>query len=90
LPENYFDRQASRALCAFAEQARSARSPAMLEDFPLIEAARLSRTDWRTPAARFFSNWIGYIAEAKAGQTRAAHEGLRVPREGPRWPNPPI
>jgi homoserine O-succinyltransferase/O-acetyltransferase len=80
LPANYFDQQASRALAAFAEQARSARSPAILEHFPLIEADRLSRTDWRGPAARFFSNWIGYIADAKAAQARAAHESLTRPR----------
>jgi homoserine O-succinyltransferase len=80
LPENYFDRQASRALTAFQEQARSARSPAMLEHFPLIEADRLGRTDWRAPAARLFANWIGYIAEAKAEQARAAHEGVARPR----------
>jgi homoserine O-succinyltransferase/O-acetyltransferase len=73
LPENYFDRQASRALAAFAEQARSARSLALLEHFPLIGADRLSRTDWRAPAARFFANWIGYIAEAKSRRTRVAN-----------------
>ena len=76
LPQNYFDQQAGRALAAFAEQARSARSPAILEHFPLIEADRLSRTDWGEPAARLFSNWIDYIADAKAERARAAHEGV--------------
>jgi homoserine O-succinyltransferase len=87
LPENYFEHQAGRALTAFAEQARSARSPAILQHFPLIEADRLSRADWRAPAARFFSNWIGHIAAAKAELARAA---LRVRGEGRRWPNAPI
>jgi homoserine O-succinyltransferase len=74
LPENYFDRQASRALTAFAEQARAARCAALLEHFPLIEADRLSRTDWRAPAACLFSNWLGYITEAKSRQARVAND----------------
>jgi len=80
LPQHYFDRQASRALTAFSEQARSARSAAILEHFPLIEADRLSRADWHASAARFFSNWIGYIAAAKAERTRAAPESVAAPR----------
>ena len=80
LPENYFDRQASRALTAFQEQARSARSSLILEHFPLIEADRLNRTDWRAPAARFFANWVGYIAATKAERARGVHESVTRPR----------
>jgi homoserine O-succinyltransferase len=83
LPENYFDQQASRALTAFQEQARSARSPLIFEHFPLIEADRLNRADWRAPAARFFANWIGYIAETKAEHARAVHESITRARRRP-------
>jgi homoserine O-succinyltransferase len=74
LPENYFDRKTTAALSAFEDRARTARTPNLLERLPSIEATRLGSADWLTSATRLFSNWVGYIAEAKAQQARLAHE----------------
>jgi homoserine O-succinyltransferase len=74
LPENYFDGKTTAALSAFAEEVRSERSLDLMERFPSIEIGQLSRPDWQAPATRLFSNWIGYIAEAKARQARRSRE----------------
>jgi homoserine O-succinyltransferase len=78
LPENYFDRRAAMTFNAFAEEARAKATPDLLERVPTIEGAWLSRDGWQTSSARLFSNWIAYLAEAKARRTQLSREHARV------------
>jgi homoserine O-succinyltransferase len=78
LPENYFDRDTRLALTTFAEAGQSAKNAELMERFPAIDAEVLKRTDWQAPATRLFSNWLAYIAEAKAQQAQPAREHVTV------------
>jgi homoserine O-succinyltransferase/O-acetyltransferase len=78
LPENYFERHTAVALDAFAEEVRSAGTIELLGRIPAIEAVRLNRTASQAAAARLFSNWTAYIAEAKARQGHRSREPASV------------
>jgi homoserine O-succinyltransferase len=78
LPDNYFDRKTSLLFGAFAEAARTERTPTLAEHFPPLEKVRLSRADWAASSSRLFANWILYIAEAKTQQAQLAREHVIV------------
>jgi hypothetical protein len=33
--------------------------------FPFVAVAATLTSDWRAPAARLYSNWLGYVAKRK-------------------------
>ena len=67
-PQGYFSPTVSAELDAFRARALATPREDLLEEFPTVEAGGVHNT-WQTPAARIYSNWLGFVA---AGRTEAA------------------
>ena len=67
LPVNCFPPAVERACEAFLARARAARRPALMREFPATLASAGAEAPWRGAAIRFYANWLGLVAQRKAG-----------------------
>jgi homoserine O-succinyltransferase len=72
MPQNYFDADASTALLAFRQQALAQRHAELLAEFPNAALPDSAVAPWTEVAARFFANWLAYIARRKSSAPAAA------------------
>jgi homoserine O-succinyltransferase len=61
LPHGYFSSSQTPILEAFRRRAMRNRSPALIDKFPAGQVGRNLPHSWSDSAARFYSNWLGYV-----------------------------
>jgi homoserine O-succinyltransferase len=65
MPQNYFTASVADALQAFRRRALAHRHVALLAEFPATAIAERPWAPWTDVAARFYANWLSYIAKQK-------------------------
>jgi homoserine O-succinyltransferase len=78
LPEQYFDPAATEMLNAFRATAITDRREELLSAFPADQAFGNVSHVWHAQALRTYRNWLNYIIEHKASQTRPAPPARRA------------
>jgi homoserine O-succinyltransferase len=64
-PENYFSRDAHRAINSFASTAREGASLELMKSFPDLRLRPRNWNEWRAFGDQLFGNWLQYVAEMK-------------------------
>jgi homoserine O-succinyltransferase/O-acetyltransferase len=78
LPEQYFDPAATEMLNAFRTRALADRREELLSEFPTEQIFGNVSHAWRAQALRTYRNWLNYIIERKASQTRPVSAARRA------------
>ncbi|HJU18773.1 MAG TPA: homoserine O-succinyltransferase [Stellaceae bacterium] len=71
MPQNYFAANIADDLRAFRRRALKHRHVALLTEFPTAAIVERSYAPWADVAARFYANWLSYIARRKQASPMA-------------------
>jgi homoserine O-succinyltransferase len=85
-PQNYFSKDAMTLLDIFRARAASDRRADLIAEFPFAALEAGLDVTWRRSAIGFYRNWIDYLKDRKAQQSRPAASSRRVHRDPQRTP----
>ncbi len=77
MPYGYFDKESTRMMAAFQENATSRPSEEIIEAFPEAALSKALRNTWRPNALRLYRNWLQHIASKTDNRPEFA-PGLRL------------